>query len=167
MEIELRKTLSLTQSLTNQELASLFTLMVEQAPVGFAFFDTEFRYRFINEKLAEINGVPAEAHIGRMVLQVAPSIHDQAFAVFESVKRTSKPVIDRLLIGETPATAGKHHYWKESWYPVCGSSGELIGVAAIVEDVTNLINAERERAEYGADLRASNEKLTVSLSNPA
>ncbi len=133
------------QTEPQQESLATFKLLFDQAPVGFAFLDTQFRYVYVNDKLAEINGVPVDRHVGRTVREVLPSIHDQAFASMQSAMRALKPVTDRLIIGATPATIGEWHYWKETCYPVRRPSGDVIGIGVIIEDVTHLINAERER----------------------
>lgn len=92
--------------------------------------------------LAKLTGVSIEDHIGKTVREVIPSVYDQAAATFQSVMHTSRPV-DHLTLSATLATAGALHYWKESWYPVREDSGQVIGVAVIVEDVTELIKAAR------------------------
>ena len=43
--------------LESSDTALLETLVLE-APVAFAFYDTDFRYRRINRLLADINGLP-------------------------------------------------------------------------------------------------------------
>lgn len=34
------------------------------APIGLCYFDTSLRFRYINDWLARINGLPVEAHLG-------------------------------------------------------------------------------------------------------
>jgi PAS domain-containing protein len=43
------------------------------APLGLAAFDLELRYLRINDRLAEINGWPATAHLGRTVAEMCPT----------------------------------------------------------------------------------------------
>src|SRR5262249_52437801 len=58
-----------------QKYAELATIY-RAAPVGLAFVDTQLRYIGINDSLAEINGVPAEAHLNRTIREVAPHLAD-------------------------------------------------------------------------------------------
>jgi PAS domain S-box-containing protein len=51
---------------------------MEHAPVGFALFDTDFRFRAVNQKVAEINGVSVRDHIGRTVEKVVPDLAAKA-----------------------------------------------------------------------------------------
>ena len=50
--------------LSSSDTALLETLIL-QAPVAFAFYGPDLRYRRINRMLADINGLPMEDHIGR------------------------------------------------------------------------------------------------------
>ena len=49
------------------------------APVGLCVLDRDLRFVRINERLAAMNGLPAEAHIGRTVREIVPDIADQGF----------------------------------------------------------------------------------------
>ena len=49
--------------LSSSDTALLETLVL-QAPVAFAFYGPDLRYRRINRMLADINGLPMEDHIG-------------------------------------------------------------------------------------------------------
>src|SRR4029078_13641497 len=40
------------------------------APVGLCVLDTELRYVRINQRLAEINGLPVSAHLGRTIQEI-------------------------------------------------------------------------------------------------
>ena len=48
---------------TSQELQRIYN----DLQVGLCYLDTEFRYVHVNDWLAEINGIPAEDHIGRTI----------------------------------------------------------------------------------------------------
>jgi len=52
----------------------LLDTLLQTAPVGFCFLDRDLRYVRINERLALINGIPAEAHLGRHVSEIVPSL---------------------------------------------------------------------------------------------
>src|SRR4028119_2392240 len=53
--------------------SALLETLLLQAPVAFAFYDTQLRYRRINRLLAEINGLPMAAHIGHRPSEVLPA----------------------------------------------------------------------------------------------
>ena len=52
--------------------SALLETLILEAPVAFAFYDTDLRYRRINRMLADINGLPMEAHIGRRPTEMLP-----------------------------------------------------------------------------------------------
>lgn len=125
----------------DEALALLDTLLA-QAPVGFAFLDQELRYRRVNAQLAEINGVPVEAHLGRTVREVVPELAETAEPIFQRVLATCEPYLGLELHGETAAAPGSQRHWLESLYPVCMADGQILGIGVIIVEIT-----ERKRAE--------------------
>lgn len=118
--------------------------LVENAPLGIAFLDPELRFRWLNGKLAEINGLPRAAHLGRTPAELFPCLPFEEIEVTaRGVLATGEPVIDYELQGEPPGAAGKRRVWLESWFPV-RSGDETMGLGALVRDVT----AEREADEF-------------------
>src|SRR4051794_35103836 len=76
-----------------RSLALLDTLFAT-APVGLAFFDTELRYVRVNAALAEINGLPADEHVGRTVPEVLPAAEASMAQQIRTVLETSEPATD-------------------------------------------------------------------------
>src|SRR5271170_2236536 len=56
----------------HQDPIAMLRHSMDQAPIGFALYTDEMRYRVVNTTLAEMNGIPAEDHIGRTVEEVVP-----------------------------------------------------------------------------------------------
>ena len=65
------------------------TSIFEHAPVGIALLDTRVRYVRVNDRLAEINGVPAAEHAGRTVGDLLPDLPAAVQADVERVARTA------------------------------------------------------------------------------
>src|ERR1043165_3308912 len=61
------------------------------APLGLCALDRELRFRRINQRLADMNGVPVNKHIGKRVREVVPSIGEQAEEALREVLKTGKP----------------------------------------------------------------------------
>ena len=80
--------LTAARTQADESLALLDTLQ-SRAPIGFALVDRDFTFHRINDFLAEIDGVPAEAHLGRQVRDVVPELWGQL-----------EPVYRRALAGE-------------------------------------------------------------------
>jgi PAS domain S-box-containing protein len=114
-----------------EELASIY----HAAPVGLCVLDRDLRYVRINALLAEINGIPAADHIGRSVREVVPDISDQAFQAMQRVL-AGEEIRGLELSGTTAAQPGVVRTWRENWLPLRDASGEIVGVTASAEEIT-------------------------------
>jgi PAS domain S-box-containing protein len=116
-------------------------LVYAHAPVGLALLSRNLRYLRLNEQLAEINGVPAEDHLGRTVEEVVPGIAEVAVPVFQSVVKTGVPVVDFEFRGETARQPGVERIWRESIYPVSTSRSEVSAILVVIKEVTEQVRA--------------------------
>ncbi|MDF1503861.1 PAS domain-containing protein [Roseisolibacter sp. H3M3-2] len=138
-------------------------------PVGLCVFDRDLRWVRINEWLAQLNGVPAQAHVGRRPSEVLGALGVEAEAMLARVLETGEAVRDVVLEGETPADPGVRHTWIEQWLPIHAEDGTVLGISVVAEDVTERQRsaAERERlheAERAARARAeANERRLAQL----
>ncbi len=113
--------------------------LFEQSPLGIAVLDTDLRYTAVNRTLADMNGLPAEEHIGRTTGETLPERSaDEITAVQRQVLATGEPVIDVTLA--SPASAGSG-YRSISYSRMTDRAGRVLGISGTVMDVT-----ERYRA---------------------
>lgn len=141
-----------------QTQAFLDTILA-QGPVGYAFVDRELRYAAVNEQLAEINGLPAAAHLGRLVADVlGPKLWAGRRPLFERALG-GEAVTDLRLPGRWNALDRKHGSVLTSYCPVW-AEGAVIGVTVIVHDVT-----EQARAEAALAVREQEYRLVFDA-NP-
>ncbi|WP_411111190.1 SpoIIE family protein phosphatase [Streptomyces sp. c-19] len=120
--------------------------LVSQSPIGLAVLDTDLRYVLVNPTLERIDGVPAALHIGRRVGDVLPLFDTGVVAAsLRNVLATGVPLLDRPVVGRTPADPDHDHSWSVSFYRLEGAENRVLGVAASVIDVT-----ERHRADSAA-----------------
>jgi PAS domain S-box-containing protein len=160
------------EHIKDETVAVLDTLFFS-APVGLAFFDAELRYVRVNDALAQTNGLPAAAHIGRHVADLLPEMDPAVEPALRRVLDTGEPVVDVEVVGRTPAVPGQDRHWVVSYYPVRHRSGVTLGVGAVLVEVTDrvrLLESERrarERAERAerrsAFLARAGEALNSSL----
>ncbi len=131
---------------TQRRLSDAFGLLdvlFERAPIGLAFFDRDLRYERVNDRLAEINGVPAAAHVGRRVSELLPEMDATVEADLTRVLEHREPLIDLELRGATPASHGRPRDFLVSYFPVLRGAQEVIGVGVLVQDITDRRAGER------------------------
>ena len=79
--------------LLTSDTALLETLIL-QAPVAFAFYGPDLRYRRINRMLADINGLPMADHIGRRPAELLGDLGVAVEERLQQVLRTGEVVSD-------------------------------------------------------------------------
>jgi PAS domain S-box-containing protein len=126
-----------------EQIESLY----RNAPVGLCVLDRELRWVRVNERMAEIIGVPAEDHIGKSIREVLPELSRDAESRLRKVLRTGEPALGLELTGETPARPGVERTWVESWIPLRDAEGGVAGISIVAEEVTEQKAAERALRE--------------------
>jgi PAS domain S-box-containing protein len=146
--------------------AQVFDALVSQTAVGFALLDADLRYVALNERLAEINGLPVPAHLGRRIADVLPQVAQVAEGPFLEVLRSGRPLPEIEFEG-FPAEDGRRRYWRESVYPVRDAAGRAVALAVLVWDVTQRVAQEEERSRLLAAEREAARRATVAAERQA
>ena len=143
IDIDDRKTFAETlqqrQEETERQRAELESIY-QTAPIGLALFDpVEFRYLRLNERQAEIVGLPHDQILGRTLTEIAPieGLHE----MFEQVA-AGHPIRNHLLEGELPSRPGELRFWDVNYFPVYNSDGTIQAIAAATLEITNQKKAE-------------------------
>ena len=110
------------------EAAALVNTLLQAAPVGFGFVDSDLRFQRVNVELARITGLGIEELRGRAVATVAPapSVVEPAM---RRVLETGAPVVDL-------AVSDSGHHLLVSMFPVDNAKGERAGMGVLMHDVT-------------------------------
>ncbi|WP_165982143.1 sensor histidine kinase [Dankookia rubra] len=128
-----------------RRLADLETLY-RSAPLGLAQFDRAMRFVRVNEALAEINGFPVEAHLGRLAWDLVPDLQAAAEPLFRRVLDQGETITGIEFTGQTARAPGVQRDWVEQFYPVRDpETQEILGVGIVCEEVTERKRAERTR----------------------
>jgi PAS domain S-box-containing protein len=130
--------------------------VLEHAPVGFAFFDRDFSFVHLNEPLAQVTGLPIEAHVGRTIQELLPDIWTQIEAVLARVVESGQPALDIDVIAQMRGEPGVERHFLTSFYPV-NVDGVAAGFGALLVDIT-----EHRRSEIQAQLLAELSELLAA-----
>jgi PAS domain S-box-containing protein len=126
---------------------ALLETVYASAPVGLCFMDRNLRFVMVNDYLAEINAVPAADHIGRTL----PEVLGPVGAVFEldyrRVLESGRPLVDLESTGAVPGAPGVDKHWIASYYPVFGPDRTLVGINAVVLDITERKQQEQRNRD--------------------
>ncbi|WP_175529093.1 sensor domain-containing phosphodiesterase [Granulicella pectinivorans] len=121
------------------------------APVGLAFLDHEMRYVTLNKRLAEMNRVPVEAHLGNTLETMYPGLFQiigtnirQALAGESVVEMEVNTPLDGQFHGRS---------FLLSCEPARDEVGDVVGVSLAVADVTAVKQLERSRLEVQEHMR--------------
>ncbi|APR88412.1 Signal transduction histidine kinase CheA [Minicystis rosea] len=152
---ERTRELALANRKLGESLALVDTLF-QTAPIGLAFLDRDLCFVRMNDELARMNGAPATAFLGRRFGEALPGIEPDVIDHYRAVLATGRAIVNVEGNGERPSTPGVRTDFLASYYPV-RLEGELLGVGAVVQDIT-----ERKRAEQ--ELHDHKVRLELALS---
>ncbi len=139
-------------NLINSQLSEIETIY-RTIPIGLAYLDKNLRYVRVNNRLAEINGVPAEMHIGHTIREVLPeNVADEMESLYQSILATGKPLLDLEISCETAEQPGVKRFCAIDNYPLNNSAGETVGINVVVQEIT-------ERRHSETHLRQSEQRL--------
>jgi formate hydrogenlyase transcriptional activator len=133
------------------ESEPLLTAYFKASKVGLCILDTEFRYISINDTLAEMNGKPAVAHLGKTVREILGDFAELIEPQFRRVIATGLPVSD-LEVSFMLNNRTKPGHWLEHYIPIKDPTGKVRQVGAVVIEIT-------EQKELEESLRGVSEKL--------
>lgn len=126
---------------------------LDETPAAIGILDTDLRYLYVNDALAQANGVPVEEHLGRPMPEVIPGSGPSA-DVAREVLRTGRPQVV-VFDGRAPVDpVDVPRWWLGAFQRLSSADGEILGVAAIVMEVTEGIrqNESLRRAQDRLEL---------------
>ena len=156
--------------------SALLDTLFREAPIGFAFFDTDLRFRRVNRTLARLHGIRDEDHLGRMPSEVWPAaLAARAEAALRRVLDDDQPVLETyqpVIAAEAPqapaeeAPADRQRHWAFSWFPCHDSRAIMTGVVLIADDITDRQHSaeavRRSEARYRSLVQAGAQVVWVT-----
>jgi PAS domain S-box-containing protein len=158
-DITVRKGVEEERKILERELAhkqKLLDAFINSAPVGVSILDRELRFSFVNEALAEINGILAAAHIGKTLGEIVPDLTPKLEQVLHHVLTTGEPILDLEITGETPKLPGVIRTWLGSYFPIQSEADQPISIGIVVVEISDVYDELRlrKRAEQMLELQA-------------
>lgn len=126
-------TLAALQVLSHPE--QLVAAFFNASTVGLAVCDDQLRYQVVNETLAAMNGIPAEAHLGKTVRDILGPAAEIFERALKRVLITGRPAINCEISVKLPTRMEMGH-WIENYFPIKDRAGRVRQVGAIVVEVT-------------------------------
>jgi PAS domain S-box-containing protein len=141
----------------SEQVRAALDTFFDAVPAGMALFDDQLRYLRINRPLAEMNGLPVEAHIGHTPRELFPELDPHPEDLFRKVLTTGETVTfestGKSLASDEVST------WLACTAPVRTPDGHRLGVVIVVLDISHRKRAEAERDRLIAALERSNREL--------
>jgi serine/threonine-protein kinase RsbW len=128
----------------------LLDAMFAQSHVGFAIFDAQLRFVRVNAAVAAMSRRPVEAHHGLTpgaLLGVPDTPGERAM---RELLRDGRARAVATLAFEHPDTPGETREFEATYTVLRGTGGRVLGVSAVVLDVSDSRRAEAEREEVRA-----------------
>ena len=127
-----------------QKTLRLLDVVLESAPIGFAFHDRDMRYTRINSALASMAGRSAEEHIGRTPSEVHPEVAELVEPLLRQVFATGKSVINVPVARPAHNGSSAEQHFLVSFFPVLSLEGSIDGVGAVVLETTDRRHLEEQ-----------------------
>jgi PAS domain S-box-containing protein len=140
------------------EPEQLLNAYFHESTVGLCIHDTEFRYLAINPALAEMHGVPAEAHLGKTSREILGDLADKVELEFKRILATGQPVVGFEISGHLPAR-GDIGYWSANYFPIKDTAGKVKQIGAVVVEITKRRELEQSLRQLADSLQQEKARL--------
>jgi formate hydrogenlyase transcriptional activator len=144
------------------ESAELCGAYFSASKVGLCILDADFRYFSINHVLAEMNGLPAEAHLGKTVREVLGDVAEVVEPQLKRTLETRQPVLN-LEISSVLPTRTEPGHWIAHYIPIKDASGEVTQIGAVVVEITEQKKLEESLRDVSETLRQEKKRQQVML----
>ena len=131
-----------------------------QSTVGLCILDLEFRYLAINPALAQINGLPPAAHLGKTCREVVHDLFDAIEPKLREMLGTGQPVMGLQLSGMLPTRVEVGH-WIVNYFPLKDARGKVKQIGCLVVEITEQKKLEASLRQLTATLQLEKDRLQM------
>jgi formate hydrogenlyase transcriptional activator len=144
------------------EWEHLLTAYFNASQVGLCILDTNFRFLGINHTLAERNGIPTSAHLGKTVREVLGDFAELVEPQLERVLATGQPVLNLATSFVLPHRSEPGH-WIEHLIPIKDATGNVTQIGAVVVEITEQKKLEESLRGASENLRQEKKRQHVMI----
>ena len=130
--------------------------------LGVCILDSEFRYIAINNTLAEMNGIPASAHVGKTVREVLGDFADLVEPKLRNVLATGEPVL-HFEISALLSTRKEIGHWIAHYFPIKDETETVTRIGIIVAETTEQKQMEDMLQRLSNNLKHQKARLQMLL----
>src|SRR5207245_1267187 len=112
------------------EAEQLLTAFFSASTVGLCILDNQLRFQVVNHALSVMDGLSAEAHTGKTVLEILGNMDGLELALQRALA-SGGPVLDLQLSGQLPNKAEVVH-WIGNCFPIKDCLGNTTQMCAAV-----------------------------------
>ncbi|UOD28832.1 response regulator [Massilia violaceinigra] len=135
-----------------QRANALLETVYATAPVGLALLDADLRIVMVNDYLAAVNAIPVAEHLGRTLPELLGPLGVEYEQAYRQVRDTGLPIMSAHESRPVPGSPDVESHWVVNYHPVFGADHALVGISAVVLDVS-------ERKLLSERLRDVNEQF--------
>jgi formate hydrogenlyase transcriptional activator len=130
--------------------------------VGVCILDTDFRFLAVNPRLAEMNGILAEAHLGKSVREVLGDFAELVEPQFNRVLATQQPVLNLEISFMLPHRTEPAHRI-EQYIPIKGTTGKVTQIGIVAVEITERKRLEESLRGVSESLREEKKRQQVMM----
>jgi formate hydrogenlyase transcriptional activator len=145
------------QALTEGE--ELLAAFLRSSNVGVGILDSNLRYLAVNKVLAEMNGVPAQDHLGKTVRDVLGEIGEPLEQKLSQVVAMGRGLKIEVS-GKVPSRKDSGH-WIVDMFPLSSSEGAVTRIGAVVYELTAPKQLEQSLQQLDGQLRRETKRLRM------
>jgi formate hydrogenlyase transcriptional activator len=144
------------------EAEPLLTTYFNVSRVGIVILDSNFRFLAINHALAEMNGIPAEEHLGKSLREVLGDLAEFLEPQYKRVFETRQPVLN-LEISSILPTRTEPGHWIGHFIPILDATGKVAQVGGVVVEITEQKKLEESLRGVSETLQDEKKRQQVMI----
>jgi PAS domain S-box-containing protein len=144
------------------EPEQLLSAFFAASNVGLSIVDTQLNYQAINKSLAEMNGFPVEAHLGKSMRDILGNAVQAVEPIMRRVLLTGEPVTNVPLALQLPTRPDVGH-WVVHYFPMNDASGRVTRIGVVVVEVTEQKKLEDQLGSLASKLKKEKDRLRMLL----